>query len=242
MFDLEKEVIKELKLQGNTGSHILLSSYIVAASLFHLDFQFILALVTIPLSILIAFGENRMLTIIALLLYAVILLYLIFSMIIREYHKNFMKKGLSYEESYSNVVDIVRNLWLLNPKVLSLKDWHKIKKSSAERYKNLISENSNGHCYNSTSYILKTLKSNKIKSMWLIISDSDRTFGHAVLTKNNYIYDPSHRRTFNRQKFLTHYNGIIFKEFSYNEFYDGIWEDFEEFCNANGGIRDTNKI
>jgi len=243
MFALEKEFIRMLKSEhGYIAGHGAICSYIISASYCRSTFSLILT-IALAISLIIAQAIPNLIfqTIIVMISISAIP-WLLISSIICMWFTYLMKNGYSEEKSYFKIFDVLRNFWIINPKVISWNDWRKIKKFSPTGYTALRNVKSCAECYASTEFISNVLKDKELKTIYLLISESQRIYGHAVLTKNGYIYDTNARRTYNREKYLKHCNAKIFKEFSFDEDDDTIWKEFKEFCNANGGIRDTDEI
>lgn len=142
-----------------------------------------------------------------------------------------------------------QNLWLLDGRVISYKDWQIIKKYNERTYRLLRSDECNHKCYDITYMLANILKNPDIKIIWLCIRDRvnpELKWRHAVLQKNNCIYDTNFRRTYKRDKYLKAFGAEIFKEYSLEEYIiqnrkspsDFLdWEEFENWCKSRGANR-----
>lgn len=171
-----------------------------------------------------------------------------------------VKNGESLEQIQTKLINKLQNIYLLNPLVITYKDWKKLKKASKTNYDYLRSENSIGECYKTTYYIANVLRKQQIKIMWLVNCDPTHKYGHAALVKNNRIYDTNLRRTYPKAKYLELNQSEIFKEFSIDEYlaenmeqlisYEvdtnfvfrrlrPDWNEFKIFCDNIGATRST---
>lgn len=140
-------------------------------------------------------------------------------------------------------------MWLLDGRVISYKEWQTIKKDNEWTYRVLRSDECNHKCYDITYVLANILRNPDIKIVWLCIRDRENPelkWGHAVLQKNNCIYDTNFRRTYKRDKYLRAFDAEIFKEYSLEEYIiqnrkspsDFLdWGEFENWCKTRGAIR-----
>lgn len=144
----------------------------------------------------------------------------------------------------------VRNIQLLDRRVLSPKDWRTIKKKNKALYSSIRSEKCNHFCYSTTYSVADTLKNPEIKVIWMSVKPSmEKRCGHAVLCRKNYIYDTNARKTYKKEKYIKAFHAEVFKEYtvemceSMNALYGiydpkvGEWEKFGEWCKTRGTIR-----
>lgn len=141
-----------------------------------------------------------------------------------------------------------QNLWLLNQKVISFKDWKIIKKRNQVLYDKARSEDCNNKCYFTSYAIANTLENPDIKVLWISIEASNHRCGHSVIVRNDKIYDSNLRRTYNREEYLKAYRAEIFKEYSIEEYmnksnlkkeqFDFLdWEEFGKWCEEKNIVR-----
>ena len=144
----------------------------------------------------------------------------------------------------------IRNIQLINWKVLSPKEWRTIKKKDKQLYSDIRSDKCNHWCYSTTISIAETLKNPEIKIIWLCVKPSmEEKCGHAVLYRKGYIYDTNMRKTYKKEKYFKAFHAEVFKEYSIEQcrnidetyrIFDpeiGEWEKFRKWCEARGAIR-----
>lgn len=174
--------------------------------------------------------------------------------------KKGLKIGKSLKQIQIQLINKLQNVYLINPLVISFKDWKKLKKAAKTNYDYLRSYNSVGECYKATYYIANVLRKKQIKIMWLVNCNSTHKYGHAVLVKNNWIYDTNRRRTYSKAKYLELNQSKVFKEISIDEYlaenmeqlisYEvntnavfrklrPDWDEFKIFCENFGAKRST---
>lgn len=177
-----------------------------------------------------------------------------------------INKGKKSEDFYKILLDKFHNIYLLNPFVISYKDWKKLKKVSRKNYDKIRSFQTMKKCYETIFYIANLLKNKNIKIMWILCNHRNEKFGHAVLVKGNYILDTNRRKTYNKKKYLEHFHAKVYKEITLDEYLvknpkginllleEGInargvyvvlkkyWDEFKDFCEENGGIRCNNDL
>lgn len=157
------------------------------------------------------------------------------------------QKGIDGIETW--LCEKFQNLWLLDGRVISYKEWQTIKKDNEWTYRVLRSDECNHKCYDITYVLANILRNPDIKIVWLCIRDRENPelkWRHAVLQKNNCIYDTNFRRTYKRDKYLRAFDAEIFKEYSLEEYIiqnrkspsDFLdWGEFENWCKTRGAIR-----
>lgn len=124
-------------------------------------------------------------------------------------------------------------------KVVSKKDWKNIKKYwPKEAYKEAISKKSCGYCYFYSWAIAQCLKDAKL--MYCSQMIKGRASAHAVIVKDNCVYDTNVRRHFDYNEYIELYDIVIYKMFSEEEyrmkhFFDNIRPEFVEWC-ANNNV------
>lgn len=127
-----------------------------------------------------------------------------------------------------------------NYNVLSRNSWSKIKSFDLGLYNDLLSDESIGCCYYYSREIGLIIKD--VDLIWCSISDpfnKDKCYAHAIIKKNEYIYDTNHRMSYNFDDYAKLYNLKIFKEWSYDQYSNenfslNIRKDFRNWCIQNG--------
>ena len=155
----------------------------------------------------------------------------------------FSFKKISY--FIEKIGDKVLNRKLNDYSVITREDWKKIKKTDKNLFNILKSIKSQGECYTITLKVAHILKDSNIKIVWLLNEDLNsfniKLYGHAVLKKENRIYDTAVRDTFDEQEYYHINNSKIFKEIEIEKYgmkeLKNDWENFKEFCKINGGKR-----
>lgn len=203
-----------------------------------------------------------------LYIFTVLVIPIIFLIVMTEVvlikRNRWIRKGEKLEKFKKKLLVNFLNIYLINPLVISYKDWRKLKKVSLKNYDRIRSVKSISKCYETTFYIANILKNKNIKIMWLFCNQHNLKFGHAVLVKGNYILDINRRRSYNKKKYLKHYHAKVYKEFALDEYLvknpkgidllikEGLhargvyvvlrkyWDEFKDFCEENGGIRCNN--
>lgn len=160
-----------------------------------------------------------------------------------KYKKNTMDDVIDW------IVEKIQNLWLLNWRVISFSDWINIKRNNRELYEMSRSEECDHKCYYISYLLANTLKNPDIKIVWMCIKSLGECYGHAVLQKNNRIYDSNLRRTFKREKYMEAFEAKVFKEYSINEYLNSKvnfdsnrftfldWEEFGKWCEKQNVVR-----
>lgn len=122
-------------------------------------------------------------------------------------------------------------------KVVSKEDWKNIKKHwPKDAYKEAISKKSRGYCYFYSWAIAQHLSNAKL--MYCAMTLRDGPTAHAVIVKDNCVYDTNNRRHHNYDEYIKRYNIIVYKMFSEKEyktetFFDDIRPEFVEWCAKN---------
>lgn len=251
MFESEKELITSLKTPNAfLAKHLYISAYI-GGLLMSLKSQLIAYGISIALIIITMVLQNILVDIITIVFAIIIYPYLFIGLATQFYFFYLTESGLTSEIASLSVVDKIRNLCLINSKVISRKDWKAIKKHDKKSYKVLLSYLSHNKCYVSSFYIANVLKNKDVKIIWLTITFNGKTFGHSVLAKNNYIYDSNFRKTYLQEDYLKHCHSKVFREFSLEEYltddiqknsnpfthFSNEWQEFKTFCESNDAIR-----
>lgn len=162
------------------------------------------------------------------------------------YKSKFKKK--TGEEIGDWFIEKIQNLWLLNQKVISFKDWKIIKKRNKVLYDKARSEDCNHKCYFTSYGIANTLENPDIKVLWICIETLNHKCGHSVIVRNDQIYDSNLRRTYNREEYLKAFKAEVFKEYSIEEYMSKAnmqqtyftfldWEEFGEWCKVRNAVR-----
>lgn len=147
---------------------------------------------------------------------------------------NFQIRGIKLEEK-------IRKFFLIsNSDVLSKNDWNKIKKFDKGLYHDILSDESTGCCYYYSQEIGLIIKD--VNLIWCSISDpfsKDKSYAHAIIEKNGYIYDPNLRISYNFEDYAKFYDLKIYKKWSYDEysvknFRMNTRKDFRSWCIQNG--------
>lgn len=127
-----------------------------------------------------------------------------------------------------------------NHNVLSRNDWTKIKSFDLGLYNDILSDESIGLCYYYSREIGLIIKD--VDLIWCSISDpfnKDKCYAHAIIKKNEYIYDTNLRMSYKFTDYAKLYNLKIFKEWSYDQYSNenfslNIRKDFRNWCIQNG--------
>ena len=121
-------------------------------------------------------------------------------------------------------------------KVLTKSDWKRIRRDDNEWYKFVLSKKSCGFCYYCSWRTALYIKDAKV--MYCSIDSRKGPTGHAVIVKNNRVYDTNKRRHFEYDEYIKLFNVHVYKMFSYGEyakqsFFDDIRQGFVEWCAEN---------
>lgn len=120
--------------------------------------------------------------------------------------------------------------------VVMREDWKNIKKYCHKLYKDALSKSSYGYCYFYSWGIALYLTDAQI--MYCSIDSKDGPTGHAVIVKNNCVYDTNLRQHFDLEVFKETLNCKIYKLFSEEDyrdvnFFDNIRKGFVDWCAEN---------
>lgn len=121
-------------------------------------------------------------------------------------------------------------------KVVSKEDWKNIKKCHKEFYKEAVSKKSCGFCYYFSWTIALHLKDAKL--LYCSQRQDVGHGGHAVIVKNNCVYDTNNRRHYDYKEYLELFDIVVYKIFKEEEyrkesFFDDIRPGFVEWCKEN---------
>jgi len=140
--------------------------------------------------------------------------------------------GITHKISFKIVMYLLRY-----GKVVSKEDWKYIKKYCKRKvYRKLRSKKSKGYCYYYSRVVAYFLKDAQL--MYCCIKCQDHYSGHAVVVKNNCVYDTNQRKHFEYNEYLELFDAKVYKMFSAEEyrkesFFDDIRQGFAEWCAAN---------
>jgi len=135
----------------------------------------------------------------------------------------------------------IRNIHLINSKVISLKDWKFIKKNFPDDYLFLCTEECNHECYDSTLAITNILKDKELTILWLSVKFLDKRVGHAIIKRGDYIYDSNLRKTYLAKDYLEAFHAITYKELSFEDYsaefgtehIHKLFKEFTDWCTKN---------
>ena len=118
--------------------------------------------------------------------------------------------------------------------VVSKYDWKRIKRNNKIAYKFIWDKENIEHCYAVTWVLASWLDDAKIMYCSIKGKECDRT-AHAVILKNNSIYDTNLRRHCNYDEYIKVNKAEIYKIFekeiySKESFFDDIRQDFVKWC------------
>jgi len=119
-------------------------------------------------------------------------------------------------------------------RVVTKKDWKRIKKECPKGYKEIWSKKAIGHCYYYSWAISLFLKDAELMYCSIKRKDNDHT-AHAVIVKNNCVYCTNSRQHFDLEEYKKMKGVNVYKMFSEEEyrtkdFFDNIREDFKSWC------------
>ena len=137
---------------------------------------------------------------------------------------------------------IMRYFVTLKGAVISKAEWRKIKKKDKYFFQDITSDECNHKCYYYARELALIIKD--VKLMYVSICDyahDNEKYAHAIIRRDNKIYDTNLRRTFNLDKYTKLCGMEIYKEWNYEEyskidFYKCVKEDFVSWCNKNNVI------
>ena len=131
------------------------------------------------------------------------------------------------------VIKIVFNIGK-NGDVISKKDWRKIKRNDPRLYQDMWkSKKYFGHCYYFSRRIAMHIENSEI--MYLAIWEGEMYISHAVVVKNNCVFDTNARIHFNLQEYITLNQAKVYKTFTRNEFekddfFSDIRQGLVQYC------------
>lgn len=150
------------------------------------------------------------------------------------------------QEYYERLFDLFTKPWLYNYKVITKKDWKKLKATNKTRYKAYRTEESNHHCYSVTYELARLISKPEVKIVWIFMESWCSKCGHAILIKGDYVYDSNMRRTYKKDEYYRYFKVQEFCEFDYTEWptyadlkQSEAWQAFGIWCRQLGGKRDT---
>ena len=116
---------------------------------------------------------------------------------------------LIYEKNSEKLIDFFLKLFTLcNNKVISIKDWKKIKQKDKGFFLDLISNFSEQQCYYYSLELALILKD--VNLVWSSITDPIdlNCYAHAFIEKNGYVYDSNARISYKgvKKTMLPHIN------------------------------------
>lgn len=120
-------------------------------------------------------------------------------------------------------------------RVVTKKDWRKIKKQCPKvLYKRFFSKKSCGKCYFYSRLVAVYLEEAELMYCSIKLDDGSKT-AHAVIVKNNCVYDTNARQHFDLEEYKKDFEVEVYKIFSKKEylsttFFDDIREDFVKWC------------
>ncbi len=101
----------------------------------------------------------------------------------------------------------IRKLWFLNHKVVTVRDWRRIKKNSQKKYQDFREGLGNKDSIEICKWICMLSRDKKITVKWLLYIDNNYHWtGIGILQKGNYIYDPIRRKTYNANRYYSFMN------------------------------------
>lgn len=120
-------------------------------------------------------------------------------------------------------------------RVVTKEDWKMIKKKCPKVYKELFSKKSNRHCYYYSWRVALFLKDAQLMYGSFRGDNYGSLSGHAVVVKNNCVYDTNYRLHFDIDEYKQFTDFTVYKMFSEKEyhtkdFFDNIREGFQQWC------------
>ena len=220
IFKRQREFIKELKADFYEAT---VENYLRIIDWFNLLLITIIVLFCITISIILAlFNINVLSVIIALSAF----LYFIVAVTTK-----------LFKLTWNISCKLLFYLFGRYGKVVNSKDWKNIKKYlDNDIYKFLTTKKSLGYCYYCSWVIARFL--NDAQIMYCSIQISNRPSGHAVIVKDNCIYDTNERRHYDYDEYIKLREAVVYKIFSQEEykkktFFDDIRQGFVDWCTEN---------
>ena len=145
----------------------------------------------------------------------------------------------SYLYRSKRITNYIIGHFLLTKFFLSKQEWDKVKSSDIQTYSDLVSGYCKHKCY---SYARKlALLIENVTLMYISIQpiiSEDKVCAHAIIRKNNQIYDTNIRRSFDIDDYFKLFNVKVYHEWNFNEysqpdFKDSVSKDFHAWCKSN---------
>lgn len=127
-----------------------------------------------------------------------------------------------------------------NGKALGKKEWKAIKKYDIGLYNDLLSDECIHCCYYYSLEIARIIKDCNL--IWGAVEepfeDGHNYYAHAVILRNNYIYDSNMRQSEKYEDFIKLYKFKLYKQWNYNEysrkdFRESERAEFRKWCKEN---------
>lgn len=138
----------------------------------------------------------------------------------------------------------IRKFISINGKALGRKEWKAIKEYDINLYNALLSDNCNHCCYYYSLEIARIIKDSTL--IWGAIEEpfenGHNYYAHAVILRNDYIYDSNMHQSERYEDFIKLYNFKLYKQWSYNEysrkdFRQSERTEFRKWCKENNVLR-----
>ena len=128
---------------------------------------------------------------------------------------------------------IVDKLFARYGKVVRKQDWKNIKKKNPEAYKFIWDKKNIGHCY-ATAWILALWLDNA-KIMYCSVIGPEGKTAHAVVVKNNCVYDTNARMHYSFEEYKELYDADVYQIFEEEvyckkSFFDDVRQGFIAWC------------
>lgn len=158
--------------------------------------------------------------------------FIIFSLSTVDLINSFLNKE-AFSATIALSTKIVFNFFGKYGRVITKSDWKQIKKYSYLRYRTMISKRR----FNYLSLIAweMALLLKDAELMYCIAETDCGAIAHAVIVKNNCVYDPLYVLQFDYNEYVMMHDIEIYKKFSYEEYDDSEFpvktlEDFSKWC------------
>ena len=117
--------------------------------------------------------------------------------------------------------------------VVSKDDWKRIKKNNKSAYRFLRSRKNIGHCYITAWTLAIWIEDAKL--MYCSVAGKNGQTAHAVVVKNNCVYDTNKRIHCDFDEYIKYSNGEVYKIFEEEEyctekFFENVYQDFMDWC------------
>lgn len=141
-------------------------------------------------------------------------------------------KAIKWASRFSTV--LLFKLFGKYGRVVTKEDWKNIKKANPKLYKELCTNKSRGGCYFYSWTTALFLKDAELMYGSFKCSDGSLS-GHAVIVKNNCVYDTNHRLHYDIEEYMQLLDFDVYKMFSEKEyrtkdFFDNIRDSFVQWC------------